>query len=48
MENKEIILKSKEVKGMEMYKKTPEERIELKKAKKAHKEWLKNKVEPKK
>ncbi len=31
----------KEVKGMEMYKKTPAERAKLKKAKKEHKEFLK-------
>jgi|JI10StandDraft_1071094.scaffolds.fasta_scaffold651964_2 hypothetical protein len=40
MENKEVIPKPKEVRGMEMYKKTPAERIELKKVKKEHKEWL--------
>ncbi len=41
MENNTVTPKVKEVKGMEMYKKTPAEKAELKKAKKEHKEWLK-------
>jgi hypothetical protein len=41
MEENTVITKVNEVRGMEMYKKTPAERAELKKVKKEHKEWLK-------
>ena len=41
METNTVTPKVKEVKGMEMYKKTPAEKVELKKVKKEHKEWLK-------
>ncbi len=40
METNTVVPKVKEVKGMEMYKKTPEEKAELKRVKKKHKEWL--------